>query len=124
MEKSGKIRATIEDRQKKGYGIVAEILAILNEIPLGQYKMEIGLQLRQAMLVNGMLFNSEAWHSISEDELRMLEAVDEHLLRSLVKGHSKTSIEFLYLESGALPIRFLISTRRLLYHQTILKRPQ
>ena len=42
----------------------------------------------------------------------------------LVKGHSKTSIEFLYLESGALPIRFLISTRRLLYLQTILKRPQ
>ena len=124
MEKSGKIRATIEDRQKKGYGIVAEILAILNEIPLGQYKMEIGLQLRQAMLVNGMLFNSEAWHSITEDELRMLEAVDEHLLRSLVKGHSKTSIEFLYLESGALPIRFMISTRRLLYLQTILKRPQ
>ena len=124
VEKSGKIRATIEDRQKKGYGIVAEILAILNEIPLGQYKMEIGLQLRQAMLVNGMLFNSEAWHSISEDELRMLEAVNEHLLRSLVKGHSKTSIEFLYLESGALPIRFIISTRRLLYLQTILKRPQ
>ena len=115
IDKTGKCRATIEERQKKGYGIVAEILAILSEIPLGQYRMEIGLLLRQAMLVNGMLFNSEAWHAITEEELRMMESVDEHLIRSLVKGHSKTSIEFLYLESGALPVRFLISSRRLLF---------
>jgi hypothetical protein len=54
LDKSGKIRATVEDRQKKGYGLVADILAILKEIPLGQFKMEIGLHLRQAMLINGM----------------------------------------------------------------------
>ena len=124
LDKTGKIRATIEDRQKKGYGLVSEILAILNEIPLGQYKMEIGLHLRQAMLINGMLYNSEAWHAISEEELRMLETVDEHLLRSLVNGHSKTSLEFLYLEAGAIPIRFIISSRRLMFLQTILKRSE
>ena len=95
----------------------------MNEIPLGQHKMEIGLHLRQAMLLNGMLYNSEVWHAISEDELRMLETVDEHLLRSLVNGHSKTK-EFLYLEAGAIPIRFIISSRRLMYLQTILKRPE
>ena len=38
---------------------------------------EIGLRLRQAMLVNGMLYNSEAWHVVSETEIRNLEAVDE-----------------------------------------------
>ena len=84
--------------------------------------MEIGLHLRQAMLINGMLYNSEAWHAISEEELRMLETVDEHLLRSLVNGHSKTSLEFLYLEAGAITIRFIISSRRLMFLQTILKR--
>ena len=33
---SGKNDATIEDRKNKGYGIVAEILAILDDIPLGK----------------------------------------------------------------------------------------
>ena len=66
------------------------------------------------MLVNGMLYNSEVWHSVSEEEFRMLETVDEYLLRALVDGHSKTSLEFLYLESGALPIRYIISSRRLM----------
>ena len=119
---SGTIRKTVEERRDKGYGIVTEIIAILDEIPLGRYKLEIGLKLRQAMLLNGILFNSESWHSVTETELRMLESVDEHLLRGLVKGHSKTPLEFLYLEVGAIPIRHLISCRRLLYHQVILKR--
>ena len=124
VDKSGKVRATIEERQKKGYAIVAEILAILEDIPLGKHKMEIGLELRQAMLLNGMLYNSEVWHSITENEIKMLEKVDEHLLRALVKGHAKTPLEFLFLEAGATPLRFLISCRRILYLQNILKRPQ
>ena len=76
------------------------------------------------MLLNGMLFNSEVLHNISEDEVKILERVDEHLLRSLVKDHSKLPKEFLYLEAGAVPIRFIISSRRLLFLQTIPKRPE
>ena len=38
VDQSGKIRNTVEDRRNKGYGIVAEILAIVNDIPLGKYK--------------------------------------------------------------------------------------
>ena len=97
-------------------------MAILDDVPLGQYKIEIGLRLRQAMLINGMLYNSEAWHAVSDTEMKMLETVDESLLRALVNAHSKTPLEFLYLEAGVVPIRFIISTRRLIYHQTILKR--
>ena len=69
----GKIRSTIEERKNRGYGIVSEILAIIEEIPLGKYRMEIGLKLRQAMLLNGMLFNSEAWHSSSWTGQRTLK---------------------------------------------------
>ena len=78
--------------------------------------------LRQAMLLNGILYNSEAWHSLTEKDIKVLEAVDQHLLRSLVKGHSKVPLEFLFLETGAIPLRFMISSRRLNYLQTILKR--
>ena len=62
MHSSGQIRHTIEQRRDRGYAIVAEIIAILDDIPLGKYKIDIGLKLREAMLLNGILFNSEAWH--------------------------------------------------------------
>ena len=42
IENSGKIRANIEERRSKGFAIVNEILAILKEIPLGRFRMEIG----------------------------------------------------------------------------------
>ena len=122
IDSTGTITSTIEDRKYKGYAMAAEIISILDEIPLGQHRMEIGLLLRQAMLINSMLFNSEAWHSIREKDVKMLEAVDEYLLRSLVHAHAKTPLEFLYLEAGAVPIRFLISSRRITYLLTILQR--
>ena len=91
---------------------------------MGRHKLEIGLKLRQAMLINGILFNSEALNSVSETEQRKLEVTDEHLVRALVKGQAKTPLEFLYLETGSIPIRFIIASRRLLYHQTILQREE
>ena len=122
VHSSGQIRHTIEQRRDRGYAIVAEIIAILDDIPLGKYKIDIGLKLREAMLLNRILFNSEAWHNISDKEIKILESVDEHLLRSLVKGQSKTPLEFLYLEAGAMPIRFIISSRRMIYLHSILRR--
>ena len=122
VSSNGKIRVTIEERKSKALAMVSEITAILDDIPLGKYKMEIGLKLRQAMFINGVLFNSEAWHGVTEADIKILEQIDEYLLRSLVNGHSKTPLEFLYLEAGAVPIRFLISSRRMIYLQNILKR--
>ena len=39
MDKTGKVLATIDERQKKGYAAVAEIMAILEKIPFGQHRM-------------------------------------------------------------------------------------
>ena len=103
IEKSGKLKATIADRVAKGYDIVSEIQAIINEVPLGQYKLEIGLKLRQAMLINGMLYNSEAWHAITNDDITALQKVDEIFLRFLLNSQSKAPQEVLHLESGAIP---------------------
>ena len=80
--------------------------------------MEIGLNLRQAMLINGILYNSEASHDINDKETKRLEEVDEHLLRSLVHGHAKTPLEFIDLETGSIPLRYIIACRRMCFLQT------
>ena len=74
------------------------------------------------MLINGMLTNSEIWYGITTDELKQLESVDEYLLRKILRGHSKTSIELIYLETGTIPIRYLLKARRINYLRTILNR--
>ena len=37
-------------------------------------------------------------------------------------GHSKVLTEFLFLETGTIPVQYVISCRRMIYLQTILKR--
>ena len=74
------------------------------------------------MLLNGILFNSEAWHSVSAEDFSALDKIDEALLRFLLGSHAKAPLEILYLESGAIPIRYMASNRRVNYLQTILKR--
>ena len=48
--------------------------------------------------------------------------IDKYLLRGLVGAYSKVPLEHLYLELSALPITYVLSVRRMLYLQTILKR--
>ena len=122
VDKSGSNKVNIEARQAKGYGIVTNILAIINEIPLSHWRVEAGLRLRQALFVNGCLFNSEAWHGVKITDIKLLEKVDESLLRGILNAHSKIPVEALYLETGSVPIRYIISSRRLMYLHSILQR--
>ena len=102
--------------------MTSEILAIVNEVPLAHWKVEAGLNLRQAMLVNGTLFNSEAWHGVTKKDIILLEKVDEALLRGLLTAHSKVPLEALYLETKSVPLRFIAASRRLMYLHNILQR--
>jgi len=122
LHKNGKAKANIKERQLKAHAIVAEISAILSEIPLGKYRIQVGLQLRQAMFLNGVLFNSEVWPKLVATEITDLEKIDQRLLRTICKAHSKTPIEFLYLETGCMPLRYVISSRRIMYLYHILRR--
>ena len=48
--------------------------------------------------------------------------MDESLLRGILNAHSKIPVEALYLETGSVPIRYIISSRRLMYLHSILQR--
>ena len=121
---TGNAKATVSERVARGYSIIADIKVIITEIPLGRSKLEMGLELRQAMLINGVLFNSEAWHSMTKKDVTDFEKLDEMLLRFLLSAHSKTPLEMLYLESGAIPVKFILASRRLNYFYEILDRDE
>ena len=71
--------ATIVERKATGYGIVANILALVREVPLGHRRVQVGLQLRQAWFLNGILFNSEIWQKITKKDMSDLCAIDHYL---------------------------------------------
>ena len=70
VNSTGSIQETIDKQKSKGQGIITEILAIINEIPLGKHRIVVALKLREVMLLNGILYNSEAWHVITKKQMK------------------------------------------------------
>ena len=64
-------------------------------------------------MINGILFNSEVWYGVKKKEIEILESIDESYLRQMFVAHSKTAKEAFYLESGKVPLRYIIKSRRL-----------
>ena len=58
-------------------------------------------------------YNSESWYNLDRKDIEKLESTDENLIRKIFSAHSKTPKELLYLESGCIPIRFILISRRL-----------
>ena len=108
----GSNEKNIAERRAKGFTIAGDIIAILDEVPLGTHRVEAGLVMRNGMLLNGILTNSEVWIGLSEQNYRDLEQVDEYLLRSILKSPCNGPTESLYLETGAVPIRYIIKKKR------------
>ena len=69
---TGSYQDNIEDRRNKGWGKLADIKANLSQIPDIQ-KGEIGLRMRDANLINGMIYLIEAWSKLSDREINRLE---------------------------------------------------
>ena len=100
----------ISDRKNKGIGYNAQIMSLLNDISLGSHYFDIGKVLREAMLINGMLFNADAWYDLTLQDISALEIIDKSLLRNILKAHSKTALEALFLEMQTIMFSFDVQT--------------
>ena len=88
---------------------------VLKSVSFGVHYFEIAATLREAMLVNGLLTNSEVWYGLTESEVTRLEEVDRLLLRQVLQVASSCPIEALYLELGCVPLGIVIKSRRIKY---------
>ena len=122
LSSNGSIDATIESRRQKEIGIVNQITGMVSGLSLGHYFFQISFLLRESMLLNGYLTNSEVWYPINTNQIDILEDIDLMLIRKLVKGHSKAPKEAYFMEAGLLPVRFVVMKRRMMYlHNLVTK---
>ena len=65
--------------------------------PLQRQRLEIGLELRQAMFINTVLFNCETWHGLKEtdlDDIKLL--VVQRMQKHQWNFHFSKQEHFLY----------------------------
>ena len=120
ISSNGSNDANISRRKSLGMAALSQIFAILNEISLGYHYIEIGLVLRESILISKLLLSAESWHNLFQYQINKLDEIDKIFYRKLLNSHSKTSVEFYYSETGTIPLKVKISMRRLLYWWHIL----
>ena len=79
--------------------------------------------LRQSLLLSMLLSNSETWYIETKQHISELEKVDENLMRQKLLP-AKIQREFIYLETGLLPARFVMINRRLNFLHYLLQQDE
>ena len=123
VSKYGNSKETIKDRKTRGNAILSNMSAILRDIPLGCRRTQIGIVLRKAWFINGCFYNSEVWSGFTENDLHDLVIIDHQILRLITGAQAKVPVEMLFLETSQVPVKDIISVRRLLYLHEVLTRP-
>ena len=122
ISSDGRIDVMVKDRVSKGLGALSNIFDILNKVSLGSHYFTIALTLREALLINGMLYNSEVWNGLGKSYIDQFEGIDNIFFRKLFKVTWSCPIEAFFLETGTIPLGILIKGRRLKYLHHILTR--
>jgi hypothetical protein len=110
----------VESRKSKGVGAVSQLMSMLEEISFGPFYFQVAMVLRSTLLINSSLTNSEAWYGLTKSYIDSPEWNDLNLLRRIFEVPDFCPKEMLYLETGCLPVSYMIVIRRLMYLQYIL----
>ena len=74
------------------------------------------------MLINSLLCSSEVLYGVKLRHIQLLESCDRSLLTRLFAVPASCSYEAVFLETGILPVRFILQGQRLLYYWTLLNK--
>ena len=121
---NGKHTKNIDARRSKGMGIISEIISTLDGLCLGPHHFTTALMMRHTMLLKVLLFNSEAWLRITKKDLEKLEGIDRVFMRRIFQVPNSVPSSFLYLETGCVPIRYVMKTKRIMFLHHILTREE
>ena len=83
LTSTAKIDENIEERYKKGIGIINDIMSILKEVSFGYHYFQIGMLFRNSKLVNGIICSIEALYGIKAKHRETLEKLDRELFRKI-----------------------------------------
>ena len=118
----GNNNENIKSRVKKGFAAMSQIKSLIKSVGFGRFDIPTGLLMRETIFGSKMLLNSEVWHGVTKSQIEEMEIIDRNLLRQILSAHSKTAIEWIYIDTGKLKFRYLIKIRRLMYLWHILNR--
>ena len=111
----------IKEKSDRAVGIANRISTTLKERPYGSYYYKAAKLMRESRLIGTMLNNSESWINLTKSDIETLEKADTITQRSIFENKGNPSKEFMSLELGIVPVKFVIMEKRLIFLKYILE---
>ena len=105
----------VSDRYQRGITAMIKIEALVRETGLGIHTVNVHLLLYRSLFLSCVLFNSQVWRNLSEKDINKLENLQLRCLRKIFNVPHSTLRAFVYLEFGAVPIRYIIHQNQLMF---------
>ena len=106
LSNKGDNMTNIQAIKNKSIGVTKKIFNKLNSLKLQNYYFECSLIFLNVMLRSSILYASETYYNLKEQELRQLERIEESFMRQVLKTKRGCPIKQMYLELGQAPARF------------------
>ena len=121
LSNDGKNSLNIKKRISRGVGLISQLMNILDLVSFGHHHLEIGLLLRESVIIYSILNNVEVWYGMTGAEIDEFESLDVMLLRKMMRVPISTPKVALYLELGLIPLGIVIKARRIRYLHYLLQ---
>lgn len=105
----------IEDRTKKAKAAMISCLSMCNEVTMGLFFVESATILYQSVFLATMLSKCRSWRNLTNEDLKKLEVTQLRYLKRVMRAPLSTPNAFVFLEFGALPVKFIIHIRQLTF---------
>ena len=112
--------ANINAIKKKAIGVVKTALNKLNSLNLKFYYFECSTIFLNVLVRSSILYASELYYQLKENEVRQLERIEEQFMRKILNTTKICPIVALYLTLGQIPAGFQIQKMKVLYLKYIL----
>ena len=114
------IEKNIKDKTDKAVGNVNKIVSTIHERPYGKYSFKAASLMRDAILLGGMLSNSEGWINVTETDYTNLQKPDTFLQKELISASGKPSKAFMSLKLEFIPVKYVVMYKIITFLQYIL----
>ena len=109
-------------RAQKSMGTTTELISLCKEVKFGKEQIPNMILLYYSVFLPRLIYNAEAWSSLTEANIQCLLKAQLHYLRRVLEIPKSTPTAALFLDHGILPIQYEIEKKQLLSLKCVLEK--
>ena len=122
IDSKGSYSVLCKTRAQRPLGTTAELISLCKEVKFGKEQIPNMILLYYSVFLPRIIYNAEAWSSLTEADIQCLQKGQLHYLRRVLEIPKSTPTAALFPDLDILPIQYEIEKKQLHYLKYVLEK--